>query len=232
MLAATHQAVVVGFEQVDVLLVNLGYIHPGAHQFVALCGVLQRLAVHADGPLLERLLVDAAVFLQPRQDVDERGPVLEPIVKPTEQGEGIAVIARVFLEAPQRRQRQLILAPVELELGLREQHGVGCLGRILEGELEPVVTTLIEALQVGGPGRLQVIEQRRIAAARGTRQQPFSAGEVALGNLDHAPRQFLAGTTGAIPAGRLSELPRRPPDLPQHPDRDQQHQDQADEHRH
>ncbi len=68
------------------------------------------------------------------------------------------MVFRVFLEPPQGGERLLILLAVQLQLGLREQHGIGGLRRLFESELEPLVTPLILALQMRRACGLQVIE--------------------------------------------------------------------------
>jgi hypothetical protein len=70
--------------------------------------------VHAYRPRVDLLLRDTAVFLQARQNVGEIVPVPEAVIQSTEQGERVAVVPRVLVDAPQGCEGLLILSAVQL----------------------------------------------------------------------------------------------------------------------
>src|SRR5690606_14775812 len=136
-----------------------------------------------------------------------------------EQGEGVPVVRGFLLEPAQRRQRLLVLALVELQLRLGEQHGARGGGYAFVRLLEPAVAALVGALQVGRPCRLQVVEQRRLAARGTARQEALAAREIALGDFDDALRQARARAPAAEPRGGLPEAPRGAQQLDREPGR-------------
>ena len=102
---------------------------------------------------------------------------------------------------------------------------------MLVGELEPFIAALILALQVRGAGRLQVVEQRRVAGAGSSSEHLFAAREVAFGDLDHTPRQFHAGASGAVTAGRLANAARGLDQASHEPDREHEKYRDCEQHR-
>ena len=90
-------------------------------------------------------------------------PVLEPVIEPAEQVQGVAVIRRVLFEPPESGQCLLVLLTVELQFSLCQQNCVGGLGRLFVSLLEPVVPAFVMTQQMCCPGSLKVVEQRRVA---------------------------------------------------------------------
>ena len=68
------------------------------------------------------------------------------------------MIPGVFFDLSQGCERLFVLLAIELELGLRQQHGVGCLGCLLECHAQPLVAAVVFPLQMGGARSLQVVE--------------------------------------------------------------------------
>ncbi len=78
---------------------------------------------------------------------------------------------------------------------------------------------------------LQVVEQRRIAGARGPRQQLLAAREIAFRDFDHAARQLLPGAPCAVAAGGFADQAGRDDEFADRPDGDHEHDGDAEQDR-
>ncbi len=207
---------------------------PGLVENVGIRGLLQRHPVNLRGPLVQPCRWDLCVLAKTRQQLAQRIPVLEPVVQPRHQCERLSMIRGVFFDPAQRGKRLLVLAAVELKLGLGQQDRVRRLGRFLEGHAQPFIPAVVLALQVCGPRCLQVVEQWRVAGAGRATEQPFAARQVAFGDCDQSLGQFLSRACGAITAGGLAEPAGRRDELVEQPQ--QQHEGDSetrkDGHRH
>jgi hypothetical protein len=135
-------------------------------------------------------------------------PVFQPVVKPAEQSERMAVIGRVFLDLPERCKRRFVLCLVKLQFGLRQQHGVRCLGQVLVCLTQPPVAPFVLPQQVGGARRLQIIKEWRFADIGRPGKQALTLCKIPFRNLYDTACQSLARATYAKAPRRLPEFSR------------------------
>jgi hypothetical protein len=83
----------VGHEQFEVGTQVSRYVLPGRLQRVVILRAVEVLAVYADRPFADRIGGDAALGLQPRQQMSKVVPVFELVIELAEQAERVAVIA-------------------------------------------------------------------------------------------------------------------------------------------
>ena len=142
------------------------------------------------------------------------------------------MIFRLFFEPTQCSEGLLVLAAIELQLGLSQQYGISRFRSFLVGQPQPLIATFIPALQVCRTCGLQVVEQRGVARACGSTEHLLAACEISFGDGNHPLGQFLPGAGGPVTACNLAEPTGSDNNLAYQPYGKHKGDGQAGEHRH